>query len=135
MSKDPLGISDSDTYWAHSPIPARIFELRGEVQRVKDGDTCIAWFDDGDGRTLEVAVRYEHVNCPECSHLKQEPGGLEATQFNRSIVDRKPILFRTRKRRDENGRMLGDVFVWQGKNVPPLDVTLEIIKAGHGTKR
>lgn len=132
---EPLGVADSDTFFADCPIPARVFEFRGWVHRVKDGDTCVLWADEGDGHMAVYPVRYEHVNCPEDSAAKREPGGPEATEFNRSLVSEKWVTFVTRKRRDQNGRFLGTVYLYQGAHVGLVDVTKTIIDAGHGVRR
>lgn len=126
-----FGIADDDTYFADCPIPARIFEYRGKAVRVLDGDTCVVWLDEGDGRLLATKLRYEHVNAPELSAV----GGPESRDFNRQLVVGKWVVVRTRSRREQNGRLIGDLFVWLGKNVAPLDVGKAIIEAGHGVRR
>jgi endonuclease YncB( thermonuclease family) len=131
VGAEPLGIADADTFFRDCPIEARVFEFRGKCVRVLDGDTVVAWLDLGDGHLLATKVRFEHVNCPELS----ADGGPEAAFFTRTLMLDKWITVHTRSRREENGRLLASPYVWMGKNVPPLDVTLELVKAGHGTKR
>lgn len=128
---DLRAVADADTFFAACPIPPRIFEFRAWVHRVYDGDTSVVWVEEGDGKLVAIRLRYEHVNCPEMSAV----GGPEAADYNRALCDGKWIIIRTRWRRDQNGRLLGDPFLWVGKNVPPLDITASLIEAGHGTKR
>jgi len=98
--------------------------------RVKDGDTALCWLDEGDGHMLTTAVRYKGVDCPELS----QPGGEAAAAFNRDLVDLMWVTCETRKERDPHNRLLGNLFVWRGTKLEPVDVTHEIIAAGHGTK-
>lgn len=131
MRYEPVGIADTDTFFRDCPIPARLFEFRAKVIRVLDGDTCVVWVDMGDGYLLSTKLRFEKVNCPELT----AEGGQSAAYFTRSLINDKWITIHTRMRREENGRVVGSPYLWLGKNVAPLDVTLEIIKAGHGTER
>lgn len=123
-------ISDADTAFAACPISARIFEHRGKVTRIKDGDTCVALLDEGDGVGRAVPIRYEKVKCPEMS----KPGGEAARDFNAQMAAGQWITFQTRRRRDQWGRMLGDVYVYRGAHTPPLDLSQAIIDGGFGEK-
>lgn len=125
-----FAIADTDTFFAACPIPARLFEHRGKVTRIKDGDTCVAVLDEGDGVARSVPIRYASVKCPEMSAV----GGAAARDFNAQMAAGQWITFHTRRRRDQYGRMLGDVYVYRGVGTVPLDLTKAIIDGGFGEK-
>lgn len=125
----PVAIADSDTFFRDCPIAAQVFTHRAKIMRVKDGDSCVAWIDDGDGVMVAIPIRYEHVNCPELS----QAGGAAARDFNNALVTGKWAVVKTRKRRDQYGRMLADVFTWDAGTL--IDVTKGIVAAGHGVMR
>jgi endonuclease YncB( thermonuclease family) len=98
---------------------------RGVVTRVSDGDTIRVRFDDG-----EKPVRLLGVDAPEIDgpYRKAEPGGNEARNFLRSLIESKQIVVTTDDTagRDPHGRILGYVHLEDGRFV-----NLEMIRAGH----
>ncbi len=101
---------------------------RGQVLRVLDGDTIeVRYLSGGEAVVGHIEkVRYLGIDTPE----KSEPGGAEATEFNRVRVEGQTVrLVREGRNRDNFGRLLRHVFVvYQGKEV---DVVAELIAAGH----
>ncbi|MBI2200301.1 MAG: thermonuclease family protein, partial [Candidatus Rokubacteria bacterium] len=90
------------------PTPPRSAEIR--VVRIVDGDTivvcCIA------GR--EERVRYIGMDTPETKHPTrgEEPGGREATEINRKLVEGKTARLELDvQERDRYGRVLAYVWV------------------------
>lgn len=101
---------------------------RGQVLRVLDGDTIeIRYLSGGQAVVGHVEkVRYLGIDTPETD----EPGGPEATQFNRARVEGQVVrLVREGRNRDNFGRLLRHVFaVYQGREI---DVVAALIAAGH----
>ncbi len=101
---------------------------RGQVLRVLDGDTIeIRYLSGGEAVVGHIEkVRYLGIDTPE----KSEPGGAEATEFNRARVEGQTVrLVRDGRNRDNFGRLLRHVFVvYQGQEI---DVVGELIAAGH----
>ena len=101
---------------------------RGQVLRILDGDTIeIRYLSGGEAVVGHIEkVRYLGIDTPE----KSEPGGAEATQFNRARVEGRTVrLVREGRNRDNFGRLLRHVFVvYQGQEI---DVVAALIAAGH----
>ncbi len=100
----------------------------GQVLRILDGDTIeIRYLSGGEAVVGHIEkVRYLGIDTPE----KSEPGGTEATEFNRARVEGQTVrLVREGRNRDNFGRLLRHVFVvYQGRNI---DVVAALIAAGH----
>ena len=96
--------------------------------RIVDGDTIeIRYLSGGEAVVGHVEkVRYLGIDTPE----KSEPGGAEATEFNRARVEGQTVrLVREGRNRDNFGRLLRHVFVvYQGQEI---DVVAALIAAGH----
>ena len=87
---------------AGRPFPAA-------VVRIVDGDTIYVRFDGRDEK-----VRYIGMDTPETHHPTrgEEPGGREATEVNRRLVEGKTVLLELDVReRDRYGRLLAYVYV------------------------
>ena len=101
---------------------------RGQVLRILDGDTIeIRYLSGGEAVVGHIEkVRYLGIDTPE----KSEPGGTEATEFNRARVEGQTVrLVRERRNRDNFGRLLRHVFVvYQGQEI---DLVAALIAAGH----
>lgn len=101
---------------------------RGQVLRILDGDTIeIRYLSGGEAVVGHIEkVRYLGIDTPE----KSEPGGAEATEFNRVRVEGQTVrLVREGRNRDNFGRLLRHVFVvYQGQEI---DVVAALIAAGH----
>ncbi len=97
--------------------------LDADVVRVVDGDTIVVRI----GERLEK-VRYIGVNTPEVHHPKkrEEPGGREAAQVNRALVDGIRVRLELDVRqRDRYGRLLA--YVWVGDFM----VNAELVRRGY----
>ena len=96
--------------------------------RILDGDTIeIRYLGGGEAVVGHIEkVRYLGIDTPE----KSEPGGAEATEFNRIRVEGQTVrLVREGRNRDNFGRLLRHVFVvYQGQEI---DVVAALIAAGH----
>lgn len=101
---------------------------RGQVLRILDGDTIeIRYVSGGEAVVGHIEkVRYLGIDTPE----KREPGGAEATEFNRVRMEGQTVrLVRDGRNRDSFGRLLRQVFVvYQGQEI---DVVAALIAAGH----
>lgn len=101
---------------------------RGQVLRILDGDTIeIRYLGGGEAVVGHIEkVRYLGIDTPE----KSEPGGAEATEFNRVRMEGQTVrLMREGRNRDNFGRLLRHVFVvYQGQEI---DVVAALIAAGH----
>ena len=101
---------------------------RGQVLRILDGDTIeIRYVSGGEAVVGHIEkVRYLGIDTPE----KSEPGGTEATEFNRARVEGQTVrLVREGRNRDNFGRLLRHVFVvYQGEEI---NVVAALIAAGH----
>ena len=97
--------------------------VQSVVVRVVDGDTIHVRVD---GR-LE-RVRYIGINTPELHHPARgaEPGGQEAREVNRELVDGQPArLELDAQRRDRHGRLLA--YVW----ARGVMVNAELVRRGY----
>ena len=97
--------------------------LEAAVVRVVDGDTIQVQI----GGRLEK-VRYIGVNTPEVHHPRkgEEPGGREATEVNRGLVEGKHVRLELDVReRDRYGRLLA--YVWVGDTM----VNAELVRLGY----
>jgi micrococcal nuclease len=96
--------------------------LEGMVERVVDGDTIHVRL----GARVEK-VRYIGINTPEVHHPTkgEEPGGREATEVNRRLVEGKRVRLELDVReRDRYGRLLA--YVWVGD----VMVNAELVRLG-----
>ena len=114
--------------WAIGGAPPASNVERGQVLRILDGDTIeIRYVSGGEAVVGHIEkVRYLGIDTPE----KSEPGGTEATEFNRARVEGQTVrLVREGRNRDNFGRLLRQVFVvYQGEEI---DVVATLIAAGH----
>ena len=97
--------------------------LEGTVVRIVDGDTIHVRLSD---RTEKV--RYIGVNTPEVHHPRkgEEPGGREAAQVNRDLVDGKRVRLELDvQARDRYGRLLA--YVWLGDTM----INAELVRLGY----
>jgi micrococcal nuclease len=97
--------------------------LEGMVERVVDGDTIQVRL----GARVEK-VRYIGINTPEVHHPAkgEEPGGREATEVNRRLVEGKRVRLELDVReRDRYGRLLA--YVWVGD----VMVNAELVRLGY----
>jgi micrococcal nuclease len=97
--------------------------LEGMVERVVDGDTIHVRL----GARVEK-VRYIGINTPEVHHPTkgEEPGGREATEVNRRLVEGKRVRLELDVReRDRYGRLLA--YVWAGD----VMVNAELVRLGY----
>ncbi len=97
--------------------------VEGTVVRVVDGDTIHVRI----GARVEK-VRYIGVNTPEVHHPTkgEEPGGREAAQVNRRLVEGQAIRLELDvQERDRYGRLLA--YVWVGD----LMINAELVRLGY----
>ena len=97
--------------------------VAGTVVRVVDGDTIHVRI----GARVEK-VRYIGVNTPEAHHPTrgEEPGGREAAQVNRRLVEGQAIRLELDvQERDRYGRLLA--YVWVGD----LMINAELVRLGY----
>jgi len=93
------------------------------VVRIVDGDTIYVRFDGHDEK-----VRYIGMDTPETHHPTrgEEPGGREATEVNRRLVEGKTVRLELDVReRDRYGRLLAYVYV--GETM----VNAELVRLGY----
>jgi micrococcal nuclease len=117
---------------AHLLVPLLLFlaaslasagSIEGTVVRVVDGDTIYVQL----GDRVEK-IRYIGVNSPEIHHpIKgEEPGGREAAEVNRRLVDGHHVRLELDVRaRDRYGRLLA--YVWVGNTM----VNAELLRLGY----
>ena len=105
-------------------VPAAVAgSLEGRVVRIVDGDTIHVRV----GDRVEK-VRYIGVNTPEIHHPRkgEEPGGREAAEVNRELVqDRQVRLDTDVRERDRYGRLLA--YVWVGDTM----INAELVRLGY----
>jgi micrococcal nuclease len=97
--------------------------IDGTVVRIVDGDTIYVRLAD-----RVEKIRYIGVNSPEIHHpIKgEEPGGREAAEVNRRLVDRRHVRLELDVRtRDRYGRLLA--YVWAGDTM----VNAELVRRGY----
>ena len=114
--------------WAIGGAPQASSVERGQVLRILDGDTIeIRYLSGGEAVVGHIEkVRYLGIDTPE----KSEPGGTEATEFNRARVEGQTVrLVREGRNRDNFGRLLRNVFVVN--HGEEIDVVAALIAAGH----
>ena len=103
--------------------PASAGSVEGTVVRIVDGDTIYVQLAD-----RVEKIRYIGVNAPEVHHpLKgEEPGGREAAEVNRRLVDGRHVRLELDVRtRDRYGRLLA--YVWAGDTM----VNAELVRLGY----
>jgi micrococcal nuclease len=106
------------TAWGADPRP-----LEGVVVKVVDGDTIHVRL----GERIEK-VRYIGVNTPEVHHprLGEQPGGREAWDVNRRLVDGRPVRLELDVQvRDRYGRLLA--YVWVSETM----INAELVGRGY----
>ena len=122
--------------WCPSPCPLpsgeRVLEaaeaLTGVVVKLVDGDTV--WVRLAD---RVEKVRYIGVDTPEVHHPTrgEEPGGREAAEVNRRLVDGKAVRLEPDVQlRDRYGRLLAYVWV-KGNDGRELMVNAELVRLGY----
>ncbi len=97
--------------------------IEGTVVRIVDGDTIYVRLAD-----RVEKIRYIGVNAPEMHHpIKgEEPGGREAAEVNRRLLDGRHVLVELDVRvRDRYGRLLA--YVWAGDTM----VNAELVRLGY----
>ena len=97
--------------------------ISGVVERVVDGDTIKVHI----GNKVET-VRYIGVDTPETVHPTRgiEPYGIEASNFNKKLVEGKTVRLEFDvERRDRYGRLLAYVYV------DTLFVNAELLRQGY----
>jgi micrococcal nuclease len=97
--------------------------LEGTVVRIVDGDTIHVRLADHVEK-----VRYIGVNTPEVHHPRkgEEPGGREAAEVNRQLVDNKHVRLELDvQSRDRYGRLLA--YVWVGD----IMINAELVRLGY----
>src|SRR6266849_4724470 len=97
--------------------------LEGTVVRIVDGDTIHVRLSD-----RVEKVRYIGVNTPEVHHPRkgEEPGGREAAQVNRELVEGKRVRLELDvQSRDRYGRLLA--YVWVGDTM----INAELVRLGY----
>lgn len=85
-----------------------MYEYSARILSVHDGDTCTALVDLGFRISQEMPLRLNGINAPELS----QPGGKEARDYLRSIIDGKQVvIFTVKDRKEKYGRYLADIVV------------------------
>src|SRR5262244_3546514 len=114
------------------PVGERVLEaaeaLTGVVVKLVDGDTV--WVRLAD---RVEKVRYIGVDTPEVYHPTrgEEPGGREAAEVNRRLVDGKAVRLEPDVQlRDRYGRLLAYVWV-KGNDGRELMVNAELVRLGY----
>ena len=99
-----------------------IFNAR--VISVTDGDTVRV---QRESSTEEIRVRFGGIDTPETNQRH----GREATNALERMVQGKNVRVELTGKRS-GARMIGEIFVPSSENTPEVDVSLELVKAGHG---
>jgi endonuclease YncB( thermonuclease family) len=141
-------VKNSRRFLVADDIPAELFRqnaiIRGDVAKVTDGDTLRlhhtpkwSMFSSAVNPDLKLSestlqVRLAAVECPETAKFGNpgQPGGKEATDFLRDLVDGKSVSVKLLGK-DQYARIVGMATVgsWPfQKNLP-----LELLHAGHAT--
>lgn len=118
---EPLGgaISRVRTFFHDSPIPQVVLTYVIKVTELGDGDTCSVAIEEPDGRTWFVNVRFNSANAPEMTQV----GGRQTADYTHSLLAGVHGTIKTRGRRDQRSRLLGDLYMWTGPKTLPLDVS------------
>ena len=120
---EPLGGAPSrlrTVIFAGCPISEVYREYVAKIVAHGDGDTCSVILEENGRRMWPVEVRYEHCYAPERSQV----GGPETALFNNSILSKSEwCVVRTRGRIDQRSRLIGDVFLYMGKDQPRIDMS------------
>lgn len=126
MSHEPLGGAPSriKTSFAGCPIPEQLHQFVCQVIACGDGDTCTIRVELIGRLEWPITVRYQHCYAPE----KTQVGGPQTAAYNKSLIDGKWGTFRTMGRFDERSRMVGDLFVYEGKGLDLIDVSKAVSK-------
>ena len=109
-------------------VHARFDSIERELQTLQDERNTVPVVRILDGDTIEVIyrglpekIRYLDVWAPE----KNEPGGPEATEYNRSLVEGRIVRLQITDKgngRDNFGRLLADVYLLDGRHINVLIV-------------
>lgn len=85
-----------------------MYEYAAKILSVHDGDTCTALVDLGFRISQEMPLRLNGINAPELS----QPGGKEARDHLRAMIDGKSVVILTAKdKKEKYGRYLATIFV------------------------
>jgi len=102
-----------------------MYEYNAIILRVVDGDTVHAQVDLGLETYRRIKLRLLNVYAPEL----REPGGPEARDYLRALVDGKSVVVRTEKDRTEKyGRYLCTILL-DGQ-----DVNARLVETGHASR-
>ena len=98
-----------------------IFNAR--VTSVTDGDTVKV---QRESSTEEIRIRFGGIDTPETNQRY----GREATKALERLVLAKDVRVEVTGKRS-GARMIGEIFVPESGSMPEVDVSLELVKAGH----
>ena len=107
-----------------------MYEYRGYVRKIYDGDTITVDVDLGFGIELKgQKMRLLRINAPEVRG-EQRPAGLKSRDALRGLIGNKWVIIRTiRDKKGKYGRWLAEVFLNQGDT--QLNVNDWLITEGH----
>lgn len=112
------------TLFGDCPIPEQALQFVCKVVASGDGDTCMAAIEMPGRLAWFVTLRYEHCFAPE----RSQTGGVATANYNKSLIDGKWGTVLTKGRFDQRSRLVGDLFIYEGKGVPMLDVSKAVAK-------
>ena len=91
-----------------------MYEYRGKVTRVVDGDTIDVKIDLGFGITYDIRLRLKGIDTPEIygpSSKEEYEEGMKAKNLvEKYILDRWVLIKTYKDRKGKYGRYIGDVF-------------------------
>ena len=107
-----------------------MYEYRGYVRRVYDGDTITVDIDLGFGVALKgQKLRFLKLNAPEIRG-ESRPQGLKSRDALRALIGNKWVIIRTTKdKKGKYGRWLAEVFT--NVNDTQINVNEWLITEGH----
>lgn len=111
--------SRKHTSFGDCPVPEQPHQFVCQVIAPGDGDTCTVRLELVGRLEWPVTARYEHCFAPE----RSQTGGVSTANYNASLVGGKWGTFLTKGRFDQRSRLIGDLFVYQGKGIQLLDVS------------
>jgi hypothetical protein len=119
------------TLFGDCPIPEQVMSFVAKVLAPGDGDTCTVALELPNRFVWIVTLRYWHCFAPE----RSEEGGVSTANYNTSII--MPAVWgtvMTRGRLDQRSRLVGDLYLYNGKGQQMLDVSKLVSKfiADHG---
>jgi len=117
----PLGGAPSRKHssFAECPIPEQPHQFVCQIISSGDGDTATIRLELIGRLEWPVTIRYEHCFAPE----RSQTGGVACANHNKSLIEGKWGTFQTKGRFDQRSRLIGDLFTWEGKGVPPQDIS------------